>query len=671
MEQKELLRRIAKNSRDWLTRHNAEVALENLTLTGRVEADLEGIGRMGERATEQQRQAVRDIMSREKVPTVAALRAAGKLKDVAAVPLLAPWLKRHEWEYHAAEAAVALGRIGTTEAVTALWSAVRSEVPNKQVVYARYLQHGPRPEEYALLKGLILAGAKPALEDVPYLIALLPNTFMEKPRFEDRMRPESQRVLMPRLLLDAAGFRRPITRILVAALQGKELDPDEMKLNDRLLEGINLERPFSEHGRPFAVVKKIGTEEALWLLTCFAKPGEVKEELVIPYLTSQNHRERIDAAVLLGLQGFGPKAADALLAEAAKPYSFPEIWSMGKGMPDENFRDKAYMAQALAQHIEDIAKLRPLADPKTAYRDVRYGLTRGLARREQAAAIPLLLEMAANDPITLVRQQARYAIADIQDAMRLRGQDVPAVTWPSPKPLESLYPPRPMSWADTTPDKLPQLAPASRLKDLLVAANFRNLSMAQARGADRMMIHHVAETAAAMQESALDRATLIDALQAPYPYANYLAAVALAEPGNREAIPVLVAELDTAIKTQSPVAFWWTCEALAKLKAVEALPALARFAVPMNPAGIYGPPGMANGYVAAKALAQIAGSVRHPDVIKLLAGENMWLRAGTLRGLAEAHAEGIEGLLMKAMGPENAEVVRQEARVQLRRLNKR
>ena len=91
----------------------------------------------------------------------------------------------------------------------------------------------------------------------------------------------------------------------------------------------------------------------------------------------------------------------------------------------------------------------------------------------------------------------------------------------------------------------------------------------------------------------------------------------------------------------------------------------------MNPAGIYGPPGMANGYVAAKALAQIAGSVRHPDVIKLLAGENMWLRAGTLRGLAEAHAEGIEGLLMKAMGPENAEVVRQEARVQLRRLNKR
>src|SRR5262249_33095864 len=101
-----------------------------------------------------------------KVPPATALRAAGKRKDAAAVPLLTRWLKDHEMEYHAAEAAVALGRIGTPEAVAALWDALRSEVPIKKVHISRYLQHGPRPEEYALLKGLFLAGTKPDLKDL-------------------------------------------------------------------------------------------------------------------------------------------------------------------------------------------------------------------------------------------------------------------------------------------------------------------------------------------------------------------------------------------------------------------------------------------------------------------------------------------------------------------------
>src|SRR5207248_2683498 len=86
--------------------------------------------------------------------------ALAKLLTDEAVDALKPWLKAHELEYHAAEAAVALGRIGTPEATAALWDAVRAEVPNKQVHIARYFQQGPRPEEYALLKGLILAGAK-------------------------------------------------------------------------------------------------------------------------------------------------------------------------------------------------------------------------------------------------------------------------------------------------------------------------------------------------------------------------------------------------------------------------------------------------------------------------------------------------------------------------------
>ena len=128
--------------------------------------------------------------------------------------LLVPWLRKHEWEYHAAEAAVALGRIGTPEAVAALWQAVRSEVPLKQVHISRYLQHGPRPEEYALLKGLLLASAKVEIKDVHLLIDLLPNTFMEKPRFEDRLRNESQRVLMPRLLLERSGYRQKVVGLL-------------------------------------------------------------------------------------------------------------------------------------------------------------------------------------------------------------------------------------------------------------------------------------------------------------------------------------------------------------------------------------------------------------------------------------------------------------------------
>lgn len=609
------------------------------------------------------------------LPDVAALRAAGRLKLADAVPLLVPWLKKHEWEYHAAEAAVALGRIGTPEAVEALWAALRSEVPNKQVVYARYLQHGPRPEEYAILKGLVLANAKPKIEDVHLLIAMLPNTFMEKPRFEDRMRDETQRVLMPRTLLENAGYRQPIAKMLVAALGKREKGEDISALHEQVLKGINLERPFSEHGRPFAVVKEIGAEEALWLLTCLAKSGEVPEELVIPHLTSKNHRERIDAAVLLGLHGFGAKSAEALMAEASKPYSFPEIWSIGKGMPDENFRDKAYMVQALAMHIDDVNKVKPFADPKAAYRDIRYGLTRGLARRGKADAIPFLIEMATRDPLTLIRQQARYALADIQDTCRLRGEPVPVVALPEPQPLEALYPPRGLQWADRTPDPLPgvELAKDDNLKQLLVAASFRNLNMAQASGASKMMIQRVAETRFAFRGlrdngSEAARKALIEALDSPYPYVHFLAARGLAEMDCKEAIPALTAKLDAYVKAQDTVGFWWCCEALAGLQAKEALPALMKHAVPTKPPGMHGPDGMATGYIASKALAQIVADPKDGDVAKLLASDNVWLRAGALRGLAEAKGPGVEEVLKQAASPDSPAIVKQEAEVQLRRL---
>src|SRR5262249_26347513 len=88
-------------------------------------------------------------------------------------------------------------------------------------------------------------------------------------------------------------------------------------------------------------------------------------------------------------------------------------------------------------------------------------------------------------------------------------------------------------------------------------------------------------------------------------------------------------------------------------------------AVGSTRAGTYGPEGMAAGYSAARALARIATDPKQADVARLLKSENVWLRAGALRGLSEARAPGVEGLLRAALDPENPALVRQEARGQL------
>src|SRR5207253_4606323 len=115
------------------------------------------------------------------------------------------------------------------------------------------------------------------------------------------------------------------------------------------------------------------------------------------------------------------------------------------------------------------------------------------------------------------------------------------------------------------------------------------------------------------------------------------------------------------------VGFWWCCEALARLKAKEALPALARHAAAANPPGTYGPEGMAAGYPAARALARIAADPNQADVVRLLGSDNVWLRAAALRGLAEANAPGVEELLRQAAREDEPALVRSEARVQLRK----
>ncbi|MBM3890812.1 MAG: HEAT repeat domain-containing protein, partial [Verrucomicrobia bacterium] len=213
-------------------------------------------------------------------PALGAVRAAGWMRDAPSAPLLIPWLSRPEYQDHAFEAALALGRIGTPQAIEALWRMVHEQVPKRPAYLPRYFQHGPRPEEYAWLHGLVLAGAKPALKDVPLLVALLPGTFLEKPRHEDRLRPESQRVLLVRLLLERAGLRRRAVALLAGVLGG-DAAPEQDPLYVKMREGINLERPFSEHGHPFPVVKRIEPEQALWLLGCLAiEQSEAPDELV-------------------------------------------------------------------------------------------------------------------------------------------------------------------------------------------------------------------------------------------------------------------------------------------------------------------------------------------------------------------------------------------------------
>jgi HEAT repeat protein len=694
VEQAAPLKQALKDS-DWQVRFAAAAALEALGQTDALANEplaakecaipFEALGR--QKLTPQVRKRLHAELAKP-LPDVLAVRAAGKLRDAEAVKYLIPLLSNHEQEYHAAEAAVALGRIGTKEAIAALWQALRREVPRKQVHISRYLQHGPRPEEYAIFKGLLIAYSGLEIDDIYLLIALLPNTFMEKPRFEDRMRDESQRVLMPRLMLERAGLRRRAVDLLIEALQSRHKKNDP--LYQQLVKGINLERPFSEHGRAFPVVRQIGAEEALWLLGCLMEPAvdlqagaqrQAVEDSVVPLLTSKNQRERVDAAVLLGRTGFGPKAAAALVAEIGKPYPFPEIASMGKGMPDPNERDKAYMALALARHVKDVETLRPFADPKTMYRDIRYGLVRGLAKRGKMDGVSLLLEMNRRDPITLIRQQARYATLDIQDAFRLAGKDVFAVTWGEQQPLEPLYPPRGLTWTDTNfsdfrpmPDSPVGSAVPEFLAKCIVPAHFRDLNLAQAAGARHMMIADVEETriafaALGQQHSDAGRKAILTALDTPYPYVHYLAARALAERGDSKAAGVLVKKLDAYVQAQDTVGFWACALALGRLKAKEAVPVLARHAVPKNPPGTFGPEGMATGYIAARVLAQIVADPAQPDVARLLKGENIWLRAGALRGLAEGKAPGIEALLRQAAEEENPALVRQEARMQLRRLH--
>ncbi len=258
------------------------------------------------------------------------------------------------------------------------------------------------------------------------------------------------------------------------------------------------------------------------------------------------------------------------------------------------------------------------------------------------------------------------------DAYRLRGKDVPLVIARTPQPLEALYPP---SAGILKTDPVPLQAPPALARrslpwdDLLSPKHFRNLNIAYVSGAEQMMVEGVDEVKRAFASLEAEPDTtaipkLRAALEKPYPIGHALAAEALAKRGDRVAVPLLLDKLGAALKKNDFVSYWAYAEALATLGAKDAIPVLAKNAVPANPAGAFGPPGMAVGYVSACTLARLAANPEHPDVKRLLKSDNIWLRAGALRGLAEAKAPGVTELLREAL-EDDAALVRQEARVAL------
>ena len=680
-------------------------------LTGHGQADdsefparwYEAAGRLGPEAPESARRVVRKALDvplpppvtfqpyegkRHQLeadpPELAAIRAAGWMRDTASVPLLIRWLSRYEYQDHITEAALALGRIGSDEAVQSLWEALRRDVPNKAPYMTRYLQRGPRPEEYAMMRGLILAGEGPKMDDVHLIIALAPGSFLEKPRYEDRLRPESQRVLLGRMLLENAGLRGECVGLLVSVLRHEPLSEDA-PLYKQILKGINLERPFAEHQRPFPVVEKIEPEQALWLLGCLAiDEAEVPPADVLPYLTSANWREKIDAAVILNLFGFGPEVAQVLAAEAAKPYGFKEIMGIGKSHYDENFRDKCYLVLALAHHVEDVATLEVFTDPKKNYRDIRYGLALGLGYRGTPDGIGLLTRLAAGDPISVIRRHARESLRAIQETQQLAGNPVPRVEPARSAPFEVHYPPRGLSWPGPVVLSLPKTAALDaespenlgQLVSLgLKADHYRDLNNSnnQAPGAKRMMISRIDEfdrgvdlLCAKYSESA--GPFIGGMLDSPYPTAHFLALREVAKGSARADEDKLIAKLDAFAKTADTVGFYWTCEALARRGTRRAIPALAKYATADVFANLHGPIGMGYGYPAAKALARLAAKISDPEVDRLLASDNIWLRGGALAGLTEANAPGIESLLFRLLDEDQPGLIHDHCRVGLQTL---
>jgi hypothetical protein len=176
----------------------------------------------------------------------------------------------------------------------------------------------------------------------------------------------------------------------------------------------------------------------------------------------------------------------------------------------------------------------------------------------------------------------------------------------------------------------------------------------------------VARLVAAYPESAWP---VIENLAAsPYPFAHYLALCEWRAGGFPGEDDRLIALLQECAHSSDTVRFYWTCEALADRQVTSAIPLLAQLAHADALPALHGPPGMGQGYPAARTLARLAGDLEHGDVRRLLASENIWIRAGAISGLTEARAAGIERLLARLLNGTEPGLIRNHAEVGLRRL---
>ena len=464
---------------------------------------------------------------------------------------------------------------------------------------------------------LIYAGAMPRLDQIKYVIALLPYTEGEKPRFEDRTKVDSQRVWLARILLNRMNQRcTAVVKLALDVLRGTAPLADPLYLE--VLAGTNLDRPRSEHGRPFPVVKQLEPEQALHLLACLAEhKSEVPEELLIPRIHSENHRERIDAAVILRRLGFSKNVEPELLAEITKPYQFREIFSIGKGRFDLNFRDKAYLLMALAAHTSDLAALNQFTDYTRYYRDIRIGLAIGLGFRGTPDAYPLLQKL-AQDPIYVVHRLCWQAEVEIRDAELVAGRTAPALELPGRAPLRPEYSaPGSFVFADKTLDPIalpgsvtidPQDPRAAivALKASVDQTAYQNVGNTFARNAERMRIFDAGELAKVLESPSVLNApttpeleqSLIAALDSPYPFAHYLARWLIALRGEQKLAAHLVQKLPEYVAAADTVGFYWVADTLGRLHAVDAIAPLKSYALEKEFPKTYGSIWMAYGFSA-------------------------------------------------------------------------
>ena len=205
----------------------------------------------------------------------------------------------------------------------------------------------------------------------------------------------------------------------------------------------------------------------------------------------------------------------------------------------------------------------------------------------------------------------------------------------------------------------------------LKAEQYRNLNNGnnQAPGASRMMVRGIdsfdqAVAALAKNYPQAAESAFRRLLDSPYPFAHFLA---LRELRNEEYSPRLAAQLASRLesfaKTADTVGFSWTCEVLAEQGSDAVIPLSLRYAEMQSPAGLHGPAGMGFGYPAAKAAARLAGRLSDPAVERLLASENVWLRAGAIAGLSEANAPGLADLAAALLREPQPAILRDHAAV--------